>query len=319
DKPGLTVVEIMQAIHNNEIRGLYVMGENPAMSDPDVQHARKALAELDHLVVQDIFLTETAWHADVVLPSSAHAEKWGTFTNTNRQVQLARPVVSPPGEARQDWELIQALANGIGLEWDYTDVGEVFTEMANVMPSLDNITWERLLKEDSVTYPCDAPDKPGNEIIFASSFPTPSGRAKLVPAELRPPDELPDADFPMVLTTGRLLEHWHTGSMTRRASNLDALEPEAIVGLNPRDADQLGLEAGGDAIVETRRGKITLKVRIDRDIAEGMLFIPFCFAESPANVLTNPELDPMGKIPEFKFCAARIEKPTDSQSVIAAE
>ncbi|MEO1206555.1 MAG: formate dehydrogenase subunit alpha [Pseudomonadota bacterium] len=319
DQPGLTVVEIMQAIHNDDVKGLYVMGENPAMSDPDVQHARKALAKLDHLVVQDIFLTETAWHADVVLPSSAHAEKWGTFTNTNRQVQLARPVVSPPGEARQDWELIQALANRIGVKWDYKDVDEVFSEMASVMPSFDNITWERLLQEDSVTYPCDAPDKPGNEIIFATSFPTPSGRAKLVPAELLPPDELPDADFPMVLTTGRLLEHWHTGSMTRRASNLDALEPEAIVGLNPRDAERLNMEAGSDAIVETRRGKITLKVRVDRDIAEGMLFIPFCFAESPANFLTNPELDPMGKIPEFKYCAARIQKPSDTQSVIAAE
>ena len=161
----------MHAIKDGVIKGMYVMGENPAMSDPDVQHAREALAQLEHLVVQDIFLTETAWHADVVLPASAHAEKWGTFTNTNRQVQIARPVIDPPGEARQDWELIQELAQRIGLHWNYKDVSEVFAEMAQVMPSLENITWERLVREDAVTYPCDAPDKPGNEIIFAQLVP----------------------------------------------------------------------------------------------------------------------------------------------------
>ena len=188
EKRGLTVVEIMHAIKDNVIKGLYVMGENPAMSDPDVQHAREALAKLEHLVVQDIFLTETAWHADVVLPASAHAEKWGTFTNTNRQVQIARPVLKPPGAARLDWELIQQMAQGIGLNWNYKDVSEVFAEMAQVMPSLKNITWERLVREDAVTYPCDAPDAPGNDIIFTDSFPTPSGRAKIVPADLLPPD-----------------------------------------------------------------------------------------------------------------------------------
>jgi formate dehydrogenase major subunit len=306
-KKGLTVVEIMHAIKDGVIKGMYIMGENPAMSDPDVQHAREALAKLEHLVVQDIFLTETAWHADVVLPASAHAEKWGTFTNTNRQVQIARPVVDPPGEARQDWELIQELAQRIGLPWNYKDVGSVFTEMMQVMPSLANITWERLLREDAVTYPCDAPDKPGNEIIFATSFPTASGRAKIVPADLLPPDELPDEAYPMVLSTGRLLEHWHTGSMTRRASNLDAMEPEAIAGLNPREMDKLGIPPGGFIRVATRRGEIVLKARADRDVAEGMVFIPFCFAEAAANLLTNPQLDPMGKIPEFKFCAARVE------------
>jgi formate dehydrogenase major subunit len=304
---GLTVVEIMHAIKDDTIKGMYVMGENPAMSDPDVQHAREALAHLEHLVVQDIFLTETAWHADVVLPSSAHAEKWGTFTNTNRQVQIGRPVIDPPGEARQDWLLIQELAQRIGLNWNYKDVSEVFTEMAYVMPSLENITWERLLREDAVTYPCDAPDKPGNEIIFVNSFPTKSGRAKIVPADLLPPDELPDAEYPMVLTTGRLLEHWHTGSMTRRASNLDSLEPEAIAGLNPRELEQMGVEPGAFIKVSTRRGQVLIKARADRDVAEGMVFIPFCFAEAAANLLTNPQLDPMGKIPEFKFCAAKVE------------
>jgi len=306
-KKGLTVVEIMHAIKDGDIKGMYILGENPAMSDPDVQHAREALAKLEHLVVQDLFLTETCWHADVVLPASAHAEKWGTFTNTNRQVQIARPVLNPPGEARQDWVLIQELAQRIGLSWNYRDISEVYAEMAAVMPSLNNITWERLLREDAVTYPCDAADKPGNEIIFASSFPTKSGRARIVPADLLPPDELPDADYPLVLTTGRLLEHWHTGSMTRRASNLDSLEPEAIAGLNPREMDRLGVAPGGLVRVSTRRGTVVLRARADRDVAEGMVFLPFCFAEAAANLLTNPQLDPMGKIPEFKFCAARVE------------
>jgi formate dehydrogenase major subunit len=315
-KRGLTVVEIMHAIKDGEIKGMYVMGENPAMSDPDVQHAREALTKLECLVVQDIFLTETAWHADVVLPASAHAEKWGTFTNTNRQVQIARPVIDPPGDARQDWALIQSLAQGIGLKWNYKDVSQIFGEMAKMMPSLNNITWERLVREDAVTYPCDAPDQPGNEIIFAQSFPTQSGRAKIVPADLLPPDELPDEQYPMVLTTGRLLEHWHTGSMTRRASNLDALEPEAIAGLNPREMDRLGIAPGGFVRVSTRRGEVTLKARADRDVAEGMVFIPFCFAEAAANLLTNPQLDPMGKIPEFKFCACKIEQ---AEMLVAAE
>jgi formate dehydrogenase major subunit len=315
-KKGLTVVEIVNDIHAGGIRGMYIQGENPAMSDPDVQHAREALAMLDHLVVQDIFLTETAWHADVVLPASAHAEKLGSFSNTNRQVQIGRPVIDPPGEARRDLDTIIELARRIGLDWNYNDVGEVFTEMAGVMPSLKNITWERLMREDSVTYPCDAPDKPGNEIIFASSFPTASGRAKIVPATLLPPDEMPDAAYPMVLTTGRMLEHWHTGSMTRRSTNLDALEPEAIAGLNPREMERMGLQPGDLVRVSTRRGAITLKARADRDVAPGMVFIPFCFAEAPANMLTNPQLDPMGKIPEFKYCAAKVEK---AELAVAAE
>ena len=315
-KKGLTVVEIINDIHAGGIRGMYILGENPAMSDPDVQHAREALAMLDHLVVQDIFLTETAWHADVILPSSAHAEKLGSFSNTNRQVQIGRPVVNTPGEARQDWELIVELAKRVGLAWNYKDVGEVFTEMASVMPSLDNITWERLLREDVVTYPCDAPDKPGNEILFATSFPTASGRAKIVPATLLPPDEMPDETYPMVLTTGRMLEHWHTGSMTRRSSHLDALEPEAIAGLNPREMERMGVAPGDFVRVSTRRGALTLKARADRDVAPGMVFIPFCFAEAPANMLTNPQLDPMGKIPEFKYCAAKVERV---EMAVAAE
>ncbi len=308
-KRGLTVVEIMHAIIAGDIRGMYVEGENPAMSDPDQNKTRKALASLDHLVVQDIFMTETAWHADVVLPASAHAEKPGTFTNTNRQVQLARPAVGLPGDARQDWWIIQEIARRIGLDWSYEHPRDVFAEMAEVMPSLANITWERLEREESVTYPCDGPEEPGNDIVFAEAFSTPSGRGRIVPADIVPPDELPDSDFPLVLTTGRVLEHWHTGSMTRRAGVLDTIEPEAIVCVNRRDIETFGLTPGEPITVETRRGAITLKVREDREVSQGLIFIPFCFAEAAANFLTNPQLDPYGKIPEFKFCAARFTEP----------
>ncbi|UOM35465.1 formate dehydrogenase subunit alpha [Acuticoccus sp. I52.16.1] len=303
---GLTVVEIMDAVHAGAIRGMYVMGENPAMSDPDQHHARAALAHLDHLVVQDIFLTETAWFADVILPASAQAEKWGTTTNTNRQVQMNRPAIAPPGEARQDWELIVALAHGVGLDWRYGGVDEVYAEMASHMRSLDNITWARIDAEHAVTYPCAGPDQPGADIIFREAFPTPSGRAKVVPTDLVPPDEMPDADYPLVLTTGRLLEHWHTGAMTRRSAALEAQEPVPIVAMHPRDIEGGGLRPGQKVRVETRRGAISLTLRADRDVTRGMIFIPFCYGEAPANFLTNPQLDPYGKIPEFKFCAARL-------------
>ncbi len=305
-KRGLTVVEIIDAIHEGEIKAMYIMGENPAMSDPDQTHARAALAKLEHLVVQDIFLTETAWHADVVLPASAHAEKIGTYTNTNRQVQLGRPALSLPGEARQDWEIIADLANRLGLNWTYRHVHEVYTEMASVMPSLNNIPWSRIEEQETVTYPADALDKPGNEILFTHGFPTADKRGHLVPADLRAPDEVPDESYPMVLTTGRLLEHWHTGAMTRRAEVLNAIEPEGIAAMNPREIEKYGFEPGDMIRVETRRGTIDAVLRVDRDVADGMVFMPFCFNESPANRLTNPQLDPFGKIPEFKFCAARV-------------
>jgi formate dehydrogenase major subunit len=315
-KRGLTVVEIVDAIIAGQIKAMYVMGENPAMSDPDQRHARAALAKLECLVVQDIFLTETAWHADVVLPSSAHAEKWGSFTNTNRQVQVGRPVAPPPGEARQDWELIQELAKRLGLDWTYSHPKDVFSEMVEAMPSLKNISWDRLVREESVTYPVDGPDVPGNEILFAEGFPTNDGRAHIVPAGLVPPDEVPDAHYPLVLTTGRLLEHWHTGAMTRRSTVLDNLEPEAVASLNPRQLRTMGLAPGDMVKVATRRGEIALHVRSDRDVPEGMVFIPFCFNEAAANMLTNPQLDPFGKIPEFKFCACKVER---LESFAAAE
>ena len=240
---GLTVVEIMTAMHEGQIRGMYIMGENPAMSDPDVQHAREALAKLEHLVVQDIFLTETARHADVVLPASAWPEKTGTVTNTNRQVQLGRRALPLPGEAREDLAIIQELALRLGLDWHYAHPRDVFAEMKQAMPSLDNITWERLERESSVTYPCDAEDRPGQDIVFADGFPTASGRGRLVPVEVAPPGEETDAQYPMVLTTGRQLEHWHTGAMTRRASVLDTLEPEAVASLAPGRSPPHGARA----------------------------------------------------------------------------
>ncbi|MGF1651542.1 MAG: formate dehydrogenase subunit alpha [Hyphomicrobiaceae bacterium] len=304
---GLTVVEIVDAIRHGDIRALYVMGENPAMSDPDVSHARDALARLEHLVVQDIFLTETAMFADVVLPAAAWPEKTGTVTNTNRQVQLGRPAVRPLGEAREDWRIVKDLANRLGLAWSYGHPRDVFEEMKRGMHSLDNITWERLEREGSVTTPCPSHDHPGHTIVFADRFPTESGRGQLVPASFRQPAERTDPDYPMVLTTGRQLEHWHTGAMTRRASTLDLLEPGPVAVLHPLTLRALGVAPGGRVRVSTRRGAVELSARADDAMQRDMVFVPFAYVEAAANTLTNPELDPDGKIPEFKYAAARVE------------
>ena len=286
------------------------MGENPAMSDPDLNHAREALAHLEHLVVQDLFLTETAMYADVVLPASAWPEKDGTVTNTNRQVQMGRHALPLPGDTRQDFWIIQQIANRIGCNWNYADVGEVYTEMASLMPSLDNISWERVLRESAVTYPADAPDKPGRDVVFDKGFPRPGGFGKLVAAKLPPPDETPDHEYPFILTTGRELEHWHTGAMTRRATVLDALEPAAVASVSRGTIAKLGIKPGDMIRVSTRRGVVELNSRQDDAIPDGVVFIPFAFVEAAANLLTNPKLDPFGKIPEFKFCAAKVEAIT---------
>ena len=306
NEKGLTVVEIMDAVHAGDISGMYVLGENPAMSDPDVEHARDALAKLEHLVVQDIFLTETANYADVVLPASAWAEKTGTVTNTNRQVQMGRPAVPPPGEAREDWWITTELAKRLGLGWEYTHPREVFAEMKQNMGSLDNITWERLERENAVTYPSLSESDPGQPIVFGDGFPRAEGRARFTPAKIIAPAEVPDADYPMVLTTGRQLEHWHTGSMTRRTKVLDAVEPEANASLHPKTLRKMGVMAGDMIEIETRRGSITIMARADRAVAEDMVFVPFAYVEAAANTLTNPQLDPYGKIPEFKFAACRV-------------
>ncbi|OYX42361.1 MAG: formate dehydrogenase, partial [Rhodobacterales bacterium 32-67-9] len=316
NEKGLTVTEILDAVHAGQIKGMYILGENPAMSDPDLTHAREALAMLDHLVVQDIFLTETANYADVILPAAAFYEKNGTVTNTNRQVQIGRAAVTPPGEAREDWAITQALANRLGLGWTYTHPREVFAEMKAGMKSLDNITWDRLEGEGAVTYPSLSPEDPGQPIVFGAGFPRAGGRAKFTPASVIAPAEVPDTDYPMILTTGRQLEHWHTGSMTRRSVVLDAVEPEANCSLHPATLRRLGVAPGGRVRLTTRRGSITIMARADRAVAEDMVFVPFAFVEAAANVLTNPALDPYGKIPEFKFAAVKVEK---ADAGVAAE
>jgi formate dehydrogenase major subunit len=306
-KKGLTVVEIMDAVHADTIKGMYILGENPAMSDPDLNHAREALAHLEHLVVQDLFLTETAVYADVFLPASAWPEKDGTVTNTNRQVQMGRQALPLPGDARPDWWITQELARRIGLNWNYKHPGEIYTEMASLMPSLDNIPWERVERESAVTYPADAIDMPGRDVVFDKGFPRPGGFAKLVATKLQPPAETPDHEYPFILTTGRQLEHWHTGAMTRRATVLDALEPTAVASLSRGTFVKLGIKPGDMVRVTTRRGTVELNSRQDDGIPDGVVFIPFAYVEAAANILTNPALDPFGKIPEFKFCAAKVE------------
>ena len=305
-KPGLTVVEIMDAVHAGQIRGMYIMGENPAMSDPDVAHARDALAKLEMLVVQDIFLTETAYLADVILPASAFPEKTGTFTNTDRLVQLGRQALEPPGEARQDLAIIVEMAKRLGLDWNYAHPRDVFDEMRRAMPSIAGITWERLERESAVTYPCEKEGDPGTRVVFTENFPTASGRGTFVPAKVIPAAEQPDSEYPFVLITGRQLEHWHTGSMTRRTEVLDAIEPDPVASLHSLDLAAMNVPPDGMITVASRRGSISLRARADDGTPRGAVFIPFCYYEAAANLLTNPVLDPFGKIPEFKYCAVRV-------------
>ncbi len=315
-RPGLTVVEIMtQALAPDsdprKVRGLYVMGENPAMSDPDLNHARHALASLEHLVVQDIFLTETAWLADVVLPASAWPEKTGTVSNTDRMVQLGRTALAMPGEARLDLWIIQQLAARLGLDWHYegegAGVAAVYEEMRQAMPgAIAGIGWQRLEREGSVTYPCLTAGDPGRPIVFDDGFPTADGRVTLVPARLVPAAEQPDAEYAFVLITGRQLEHWHTGSMTRRTAVLDALEPMATASMHGLELDALGLAPGDVVTLRSRRGEVVLHLRRDDGTPRGAVFVPFAYAEAAANLMTHAALDPQAKIPEFKYCAVSV-------------
>ena len=314
--PGYTVVEIMhKALADDsdphKIRGMYIMGENPAMSDPDLNHARHALASLEHLVVQDIFMTETAWLADVVLPATAWPEKTGTVTNTDRMVQLGKQAIDPPGLAKADLWIIQQMAAALGLSWQYPGeqdgVALVYEEMRQSMhAAISGISWDRLQRESSVTYPCLHEDGPGEPTVFKQHFDTDDGRVHLVPADIIPANERPDADYPFVLITGRQLEHWHTGSMTRRATILDAIEPEATASMCGQDLVQLQLEAGDVIRIASRRGEISLRVRRDDGTPRGAVFVPFAYYEAAANMMTNGALDPFAKIPEFKYCAVTI-------------
>ncbi|ARJ66610.1 formate dehydrogenase subunit alpha [Magnetospirillum sp. ME-1] len=298
--PGLTVVEMMKAAEKGEIRGMYIEGENPAMSDPDLAHARRALAGLDHLVVQDIFLTETAMLADVVLPASSFFEKTGTFTNTDRHVQMGRQVIAPLGEARPDLWIITEMGKRLGLPWTYDGPQSVFDEMQGLMGSLAGITWERLEEEGGITYPA------GKAILFDDAFPTESGRARLVPASGLAPAEVPDGEYPFLLSTGRVLEHWHTGSMTRRSGVLDSLQGVPAVNVSPVDMARLGVDEGAMVRLESRRGAVQAVAAADSRLEPGTLFMPFCFTEAAANLLTNPVLDPVAKIPELKVSAVRL-------------
>src|SRR6185369_14943130 len=306
DKSGLTVVEVMHAIKHGDVRGMYVMGENPAMSDPDANHARESLAALDHLVVQDIFLTETCYLADVILPASAFPEKTGSFTNTDRLVQMGRQALDPPGDARQDLWIIQEIACRVGLDWQYKDASEVFDEMRHTMPSIAGVTWDRLEREHAVTYPCVKEGDPGQSVVFVEDFPRETGRARFVPADIIPADERPDTQYPMVLITGRQLEHWHTGSMSRRAAVLDALEPDPVASIHPLDIAGLGVKPGDVVTIASRRGQVSLYARADEGTPRNAVFVPFCYYEAAINKLTNPALDPFAKIPEFKYCAVRV-------------
>ena len=306
--PGLTVVEIMKAALAGSIRGMYILGENPFISDPNSNKVRKALSALDFLVVQDIFLTETAEFADVILPASSYFEKSGTYTNTDRRVQLGHPVLASPGEARQDWQIICEIAGRLGFPMEYESPAEVFAEFAGLTTSYNGLSHDNLGPTGKL-WPCPDPETgDGIQILFGEGFPTASGRGRFVPCPYLPADELPDEEFPFVLNTGRVLEHWHTGSMTRRSFALNSIEPSAFAAMSPRDLDELNIETGDLIEVESRRGAIQLAVRSDDSIEPGCVFVPFHFREAAANVLTTDALDPYGKIPEFKFCAVRVSK-----------
>ncbi|MCW1969852.1 MAG: molybdopterin-dependent oxidoreductase [Anaerolineae bacterium] len=359
-KPGLTVVEIMHAVLDGQIKGMYIMGENPAMSDPDLNHSRAALAALEHLVVQDIFLTETCAFADVVLPASAFPEKDGTFTNTDRRVQLGRKAINPPGNAREDLWIILQMAQRLGMNWDYgqgasgrgqvascrlqvasekeqvkennessatcnlqpatslpqpatsplplATVQAVYDEMRQAMPSIGGLSWAHLAEVSSVTYPYRQGEEVSEPVLFQQKFPTASGKARIVPADFIHANELPDTEYPFVFLTGRQLEHWHTGAMTRRASKLDALEPAPTVSIHPDDLAELGAVAGDMIEVASRRGQVQCMARADRGLQHGEVFMPFAYVEAAANLVTNEAIDPFGKIPEFKFCAVKVRR-----------
>ena len=309
--PGLTVVEITHAALEGGIRGMYIMGENPFLSDPNVNKVRQALSNLDFLVVQDIFLTETAEFADVILPASAFVEKLGTYTNTDRRVQLGRPALALPGSARLDWEIIQDISNRVGYPMNYTSAEQIFDEFAGLTSSYATLRHDNLGPFGKLWPNPDPAETEGPSVLFEDRFPTPDGRAKFVPAEWAAAPERPDAAYPFILNTGRLLEHWHTGVMTRRARALDAIAPEAFVSIHPDDAEELGVRDGDLVEVESRRGRIRLAVKRSRREIRGSVFIPFHFREAAVNLLTLDELDPDGKIPEFKFCAVRVTRCVD--------
>jgi len=309
DRVGLTVTGMVDAAGEGSLRLLYVMGENPMLSDPDVNHVRRCLEGLDFLVVQDIFLTETAQLADVVLPGASFAEKEGTFTATDRRVQRVRKAVEPPGDARPDWEILCLLARRMGASgFGFSSPSEVMEEIARVTPIYGGVSYERLEAEGFLQWPVLDADHPGTPYLHKAGFSRGLGRFHAV--RFREAAELPDEEYPLTLTTGRIMFHWHTGTMSRRSEKLEQEVPEAYVEMHPRDAAAVGLDGAKRVRVASRRGEIELAVRVTPRIRPGVIFIPFHFAEAAANVLTNAALDPDSGIPEYKVCAVRVEPLT---------
>jgi formate dehydrogenase major subunit len=302
---GLMVTEIVK--EGSPVSGMYVMGENPVLSDPNVAKAEEWVRRLEFLAVQDLFLTETARWADVVLPGSSFAEKEGTFANTDRHIQLALPAVSPPGDARQDLDILIDLSRRLGLATNYEGPAAVMDEIARVTPNWRGVSYAKLHREGSLQYPVLTPESKGTAFLFDDHFPTPDGKALLVPVEFLPPAELPSAEYPFFLNTGRQMYHWHTGTMTRRAQGLDSREPVPVVEISAPDAEALGVAEGDTVRVTSRRGTVLIGVRISDRQAAGQVFISMHFREAAANLLTNPALDPYAKIAEFKVSAVRIE------------
>ncbi len=310
DAPGMTVTQMFPAVLEGKIKAMYIMGENPVLSDADVTHVEEALEKLDFLVVQDIFLTETAKFADVVLPASSFAERDGTYANTERRVQLTRPVVRAPGQARRDLEIICDIATAVGYPMTYASTSEVNDEMRGLTPSYGGISHERLEAGEQLHWPCPSDDHPGTPILHRETFTR--GLGQFHPVEYKPADEETDASFPIVLTTGRMLEHYHTGTMTRRSKALDGLVPGPFVEVSGADATQIEVEDGDPVRVTSRRGSIILPAKVGSRVDTGVLFIPFHFWEAAANVLTNPAADPTAGIPEFKVCAVKLERAPEA-------
>jgi formate dehydrogenase major subunit len=311
-KVGLTVTDLINTLADKPgtVKCAYIMGENPMLSDPDLHHVEKGLKNLEFLVVQDIFLSETAELANVVLPAACYAEKDGTQTSTERRVQRWRKAVNPPGEAKADWQIISELAGKMGFskQFPYKSAEEIFNEVAKVTPSYGGMTYARLDKPEALHWPCPTAEHPGTPILHKEKFAHPDGLGVLTPIEWKPPAEVPDKEYPLILTTGRCIWQWHTGTMTRRSESLEREVPTGWVEINPEDAAALGVADGEMVKAKTRRGEIEIGAKVTDSIRKGEVFIPFHYVECAANILTNNALDPVAKIPEFKACAIRIEK-----------
>jgi len=304
-KPGMTITDMMPAIEEGKLKALYVVGENPMVTDPDLAHVQKALENLDILIVQDIFLTQTAKLAHIVLPGTSFAEKSGTFSNTERRVLLVREAIPPKGDSRPDWQIIQDLSTRLGYPMNYSSPEDVFQEIRQLTPSYAGITYERLA-EKGLQWPCPTEDHPGTQFLHKDRFT--KGKGTFTAIDFKPPDEVVDKDYPMWLTTGRTFMHYHSGTMTRVSPTLHHELEEGFVEINPADARRMKIKDGERVQVSSRRGTIQIKARIKDTIHRGVVFIPFHFAESAANALTNPAFDPTAKIPEFKACAVKVEK-----------